>query len=451
MEEELKEEELEEGSSEEELEEEREPTAFDLDKSDDVPLDVRNIPLEDIAELPNIRPAYHGIERLAETIYTEGQLQPCLVRPSDSDADHGKPFELIFGYRRKRAIEFLKEDKELEGFDTIRCEVRDVKDEKELAKMIVENIHREDLSPVAEATAMMALKKSTEPEMTNAEVARQLGCDPSHVSHRISMVTKLAVPGTKAKMAIGPVEDKKEEAEEVEEVKADKKPVKKDDPKEEKDIDLETEDSDVEVEDETNEKEDNEPRVDILELVDTGKINASTAEVISSLDNRDDMEKLAELVVRNDWGVRRAEKWVRQVEEQKDAIEEEEDAWGPLELVRPEDVVDLPVLNLKDDLDSNDLNRVIAYALLRNGLDQEMLFYLRDEMGVEYEQLWDYLRDLSDKNISTLIERLAKRYITSAHRYHSFEPSLISDLAEPDQPTTLPEVDMADELDLGDE
>lgn len=416
------------------MEENEEVSAFDLDKSPEVPLDVRNIALKDIAELPNIRPAYHSIEKLAETIYTEGQLQPCLVRPSPEDSEHGRPFELIFGYRRKRAVEFLLHEKELEDFSTLRCEVRAVKNEKELAKMIIENTQREKLSPVAEANAMLALKKSFDPELTNAEVARRLGCDPSHVSHRISMVTKLAVPGQAAKVALGPADDSKE--------KEAKKPkdVSKDRPKEK-------------VEEDASLAKDKEepPKVDILEMVDSGKISASTAEVISSLDSRDDMEKLAELVVKNDWGVRRAEKWVRQVEEQTDQESEEEDVWGPLEMVEPDDVVELPVLNLKDDLDQKDISRIVAYALLRNGLDQEILIYLKDEMGVEYEEIWGYVRGLSDKNINILIERLARRYITSAHRYHSFEPGLIDDLSNPDQPTTLPSHSPEDDVNFGDD
>jgi hypothetical protein len=184
-----------------------------------------------------------------------------------------------------------------------------------------------------------------------------------------------------------------------------------------------------------------EKRVDILDLVDQGKINASTAEVISSLEKREDMEKLAELVIKNDWGVRRAEKWVNQVQNQEEELRAEEEAWGALEMVQPEDVVEIPALNLRDDLGELDFKKINAFALLRNGLDQEMILYLREEMDVAYEDLWEYVAGLSEKNIDILISRLLTRYITSAQRYHSFSPNLIDDLANPDQPTTLPSLD----------
>lgn len=419
---------------------------FDLERSDEVPLDVRNINLDDIFELPNIRPAYHGIENLAETIYIEGQLQPCLVRPS-LDKDHGKPFELIFGYRRKRAIEFLRDEKELEGFDTLRCEVREVNDDKEIANMIVENMQRETLSPVAEATAMLSLKKSSSPEMTNTEIAHKLGCDPSHVSHRISMVTKLALPEQEPKIALTPAEPVKEDLPEEQEDES----VALEKVKEEPGDNTEDIQEEVDSQEAVDEPEKPEKRLDILDLVDQGKINASTAEVISSLEKREDMEKLAELVIKNDWGVRRAEKWVNQVESQEEELRAEEDAWGALEMVQPEDVVEIPALNLRKDLEEIDFKRINAFALLRNGLDQEMILYLRDEMDVAYEDFWDYVAGLSEKNLDTLISRLLTRYVTSAHRYHSLGPTLIDDLADPEQPTTLPSLDEEIDLDFEDE
>jgi ParB/RepB/Spo0J family partition protein len=419
-----------------------ESSPFDLERSDDVPLDVRNISLDDIFELPNIRPAYHGIENLAETIYVEGQLQPCLVRPALNKDEHDKPFELIFGYRRKRAIEFLRNEKELDGFDTLRCEVREVNDDREIANMIVENMQRETLSPVAEATAMLSLKKSSNPEMTNTEIANKLGCDPSHVSHRISMVTKLALPEQEPKIALNPV---KEDVIELEEDVIDSE--------EDESVAIQTAEVDVIEEVDVDEEEVAPPkdkkRVDILGLVDQGKINASTAEVISSLDKRDDMEKLAELVIKNDWGVRRAEKWVNQVQGQEEELRAEEEAWGALEMVQPEDVVEIPVLNLRSDLAELDFKRINAFALLRNGLDQEMILYLRDEMDVAYEDFWDYVAGLSEKNLDILTSRLLTRYITSAHRYHSLGPTLIDDLADPDQPTSLPSLDEDIDLEFG--
>ena len=179
--------------------------ALELPGAAAVPLDVRDIDLEEIAELDNIRPGHHDIPHLAETMHLEGQLQPCRVRPAPAGATHGKPYELIFGFRRKRAAEYLA-SQGIEGWETLRCEVVEVPDDEKIAQMVVENFQREDMSPIAEARAMYALKHSTDPELANGEIARQLGCDPSHVSHRLTLL-KLGLPPAPAQKALDAVNE----------------------------------------------------------------------------------------------------------------------------------------------------------------------------------------------------------------------------------------------------
>lgn len=368
-----------------------------------VPLDVRDIPLEEIGEGANVRPTYHGIENLAETMHLQGQLQPCVVRPSPENNGHGKPYELVCGYRRFRAALFLQEQ-ELEGWQTLRCEVREIPDSRRIRQTIVENFQREELSPVAEARAMQQLKQSAEPELSNVEVARELGCDPSHVSHRLKLL-QLALPE----------EESLPKAEEAGSGDA-------------KSNDAKSEDGDKASE----KKEKKRKPVDILEMVDRGEIQASTAEVITSLEDRHQQEKLATLAKRGNWSTKKAAKWARDAKENvlKDGDEAE---LGPVSMIEISDVVDLPFLRPRSDLSDEEIERVALYITLRNGMDREMLEYLAEKHGVPYEGLWGYVAALDIEDVRSLQRRLALRYIAAAHRWFSLEPQLKDDLGLPEE------------------
>src|SRR5689334_20731823 len=82
---------------------------------------------------------------LATSIRTQGVIQPLLVRRT-SDGD----FELIAGERRLRAAERA-------GLTHVPVFVRDISDGESLELALVENIQRDDLSPLEEATAYQRL------------------------------------------------------------------------------------------------------------------------------------------------------------------------------------------------------------------------------------------------------------------------------------------------------
>ena len=77
---------------------------------------------------------------LAESIKTNGVIQPVIVRPL------GTGFELIAGERRFRAADMA-------GLDTIPAIVRQASDEQMLELALIENIHRTDLNPLERAKA----------------------------------------------------------------------------------------------------------------------------------------------------------------------------------------------------------------------------------------------------------------------------------------------------------
>src|SRR6188474_3188018 len=84
------------------------------------------------------------LEELAKSIASNGVVQPILVRPK------GGRFELIAGERRWRAAQ-------LAGLTKIPVVVRDVPDDQVLEIALIENLQREDLNPIEEASGYRKL------------------------------------------------------------------------------------------------------------------------------------------------------------------------------------------------------------------------------------------------------------------------------------------------------
>ena len=102
-----------------------------------------------------------ALEELADSIKTQGVMQPIVVRPISDER-----YEIIAGERRWRASQ-------LAGLDTIPAVIREVSDEAAIAMALIENIQREDLNPMEEAYALKRLQD--EFELTQKEVAEAVG------------------------------------------------------------------------------------------------------------------------------------------------------------------------------------------------------------------------------------------------------------------------------------
>jgi ParB family chromosome partitioning protein len=102
-----------------------------------------------------------SLEELAASIKAQGLMQPIVVRPR---AQGG--YELIAGERRWRAARIA-------GMNRIPALVRDVSDAEASAMALIENIQREDLNPLEEATALQRLKE--EFQLTQQQVADAVG------------------------------------------------------------------------------------------------------------------------------------------------------------------------------------------------------------------------------------------------------------------------------------
>ena len=111
---------------------------------------------------------------LASSIKQQGLLQPIVVRPRQAGG-----YELIAGERRWRAAREA-------GLETLPALVREADDRDSLLLALVENVAREQLSPVEEARAYAALVD--EFELSLGEVANRVGRSKPSVSNRLRLL-----------------------------------------------------------------------------------------------------------------------------------------------------------------------------------------------------------------------------------------------------------------------
>lgn len=127
------------------------------------PAPERRVPLAEIRPNPRQPRRYFAEERiaeLAESIRHQGILQPLVVRKADDG------YELIIGERRFRAAQRA-------GLDRVPVIVKDVGDAESLEMALVENIQREELTPIEEALAYRQLME--EFQLTQEAIANRVG------------------------------------------------------------------------------------------------------------------------------------------------------------------------------------------------------------------------------------------------------------------------------------
>ena len=115
-----------------------------------------------------------ALEELAQSIKSQGVMQPIVVRPVRADR-----YEIIAGERRWRASQ-------LAGLERIPALVREVPDEAAIAMALIENIQREDLNPVEEALALQRLQQ--EFQLTQQQVADAVGKSRVTISNLLRLI-----------------------------------------------------------------------------------------------------------------------------------------------------------------------------------------------------------------------------------------------------------------------
>jgi ParB family chromosome partitioning protein len=120
-----------------------------------------------------------SLKELAESIRERGILEPLLVRPvGDKEAS----YEIVAGERRWRAAQ-------LAGLHNVPVVVRNLTDREALEFALIENVQRQDLSPLEEAEGYQRLIK--ELNHTQETLARTVGKSRSHIAN---MLRVLALP-----------------------------------------------------------------------------------------------------------------------------------------------------------------------------------------------------------------------------------------------------------------
>lgn len=115
-----------------------------------------------------------SLEELAQSIKAQGVMQPIVVRLIGKNS-----YEIIAGERRWRASK-------LAGLTQIPALVRDVSDEAAIAMALIENIQREDLTPIEEAVALQRLQQ--EFELTQQEVATAVGKSRATIANLLRLL-----------------------------------------------------------------------------------------------------------------------------------------------------------------------------------------------------------------------------------------------------------------------
>ncbi len=116
-----------------------------------------------------------ALEELASSIKAQGVIQPIVVRAIGKDK-----YEIIAGERRWRASQLAQ-------LAVIPCLVKEIPDEAAIAMALIENIQREDLNAMEEATALQRLMK--EFSLTHQQTADAVGKSRTTVTNLLRLLT----------------------------------------------------------------------------------------------------------------------------------------------------------------------------------------------------------------------------------------------------------------------
>jgi len=148
------------------------PAAGAKDGLQQIPVDL----LQRGAYQPRQQFGKEALQELADSIRSQGMVQPIVVRPLTGGENR---FEIVAGERRWRAAQ-------LAGLDTVPAVVREIPDSAAIAVALIENIQREDLNPLEEARGIRRLIE--EFELTHQQAAEAIGRSRTAVSNILRLL-----------------------------------------------------------------------------------------------------------------------------------------------------------------------------------------------------------------------------------------------------------------------
>ena len=154
------------------------PIWHESSTSDNTVGNLRTLPVEILKSgkyQPRKDMQVEALKELSASIKSQGIMQPILVRRIA-----GGEYEIIAGERRWRAAQMAE-------LDEVPVIIRDVPDEAALAMSLIENIQRENLNPIEEASALQRLQD--EFVMTHQEVADAVGKSRATVTNLLRLLS----------------------------------------------------------------------------------------------------------------------------------------------------------------------------------------------------------------------------------------------------------------------
>lgn len=140
---------------------------------------IETIPIEKLQPSPdNPRRAVGDVSDLAASIRSVGILEPLVVIPVE-----GAGYQVVLGHRRLAGAKVA-------GFTEVPAIVRELDDATRVEMMAIENLQREDLTPLEEADAFRRL---VDLGHSQRELAERVGRSQSHVSKRLALLELPAV------------------------------------------------------------------------------------------------------------------------------------------------------------------------------------------------------------------------------------------------------------------
>ena len=160
------------------------PVAIDVSVEDTSPASskagpaIASLPIE-VMQRGKYQPRFimdeEQLEALSASIKVHGIIQPIVVRPIDD-----KRYEIIAGERRWRAAQ-------LAGLDKVPVVIRHFNDEEASIVALIENLQREDLNPVEEATGLQRL--IDEFDLTHQQLADTLGRGRTSITNMLRLLS----------------------------------------------------------------------------------------------------------------------------------------------------------------------------------------------------------------------------------------------------------------------
>lgn len=139
--------------------------------------ELKSLPIEQLSRgmyQPRIHFDAEALDELAASIKAQGLIEPLVVRPLSTDK-----YEIIAGERRWRAAQRA-------GLSTVPCLINHYSDEQALAVTLIENIQREDLNVIEEASGYQRL--INEFAFHHEDIARMVGKSRSHITNMLRLL-----------------------------------------------------------------------------------------------------------------------------------------------------------------------------------------------------------------------------------------------------------------------